>query len=630
MGKHIYKTCLFKAEGFCNIMKITTPEINWHNRGDPVYGVDFCPKPVGPTTFLLATCGTDAFVRLWTADHAGTAEGAEPQPPPPPKPKERTPTKEKNSKKDGKDPKDLEPPSPCLENGLELNFRATLVRHTKAVNVVRFSPDGLVLASAGDDSVICLWRRSKEKPSMVREEEEYNEEFWAVFKSLRGHLDDIYDLSWSQNGLNIISGSIDNSAIVWNAKTGEKLSILRDHKGLVQGVGWDPRNVVIATLSTDRCLRFYNVDKKFKCAATIFKFFIAKKDAEIADKVENKENSQAGGKKGGGGNMTNVRIYHDDTMKSFFRRPAFSPDGQLLVTPAGQWSDAEDAKPTNAAFVYNLRKKEPVVRLQVERAAIAVRFCPVLFELRKTRQGAIASKMIDLPYRMVFAVATEDAVVIYDTQQTLPLALAAGIHYHQLSDLTWSKDGRLLLVASTDGYCSLVSFDEGELGIPYNDSCALPSVDSVWSAVEQTTLGSRKASSRASKTKAMAQNTKEIAAHMEAKASKDADKAAGVVPAPMTNAESEADKPVVSGAATPSDEKRRIPLMSMTSSTLAFSTTAPSKPAPPVAKPEARRVQLQSAPLTKVADPKPEVKPARRVMLTSLSVKKDDEEPMET
>ena len=42
-----------------------------------------------------------------------------------------------------------------------------------------------------------------------------------------------------------------------------------------------------------------------------------------------------------------------------------------------------------------------------------------------------------LPYRMIFAVATENAVVLYDTQQTKPFAYATNIHFHTLSDLTW-------------------------------------------------------------------------------------------------------------------------------------------------------------------------------------------------
>jgi len=38
---------------------------------------------------------------------------------------------------------------------------------------------------------------------------------------------------------------------------------------------------------------------------------------------------------------------------------------------------------------------------------------------------------------MVFAVASEDAVHLYDTQQPRPFAYLANLHYHTLSDLTW-------------------------------------------------------------------------------------------------------------------------------------------------------------------------------------------------
>ena len=45
--------------------------------------------------------------------------------------------------------------------------------------------------------------------------------------------------------------------------------------------------------------------------------------------------------------------------------------------------------------------------------------------------------MFQLPYRMVLAVASEDSVYLYDTQQILPFALVSNIHYHTLSDLSW-------------------------------------------------------------------------------------------------------------------------------------------------------------------------------------------------
>lgn len=42
-----------------------------------------------------------------------------------------------------------------------------------------------------------------------------------------------------------------------------------------------------------------------------------------------------------------------------------------------------------------------------------------------------------LPYRMIYAVVSEDALFLYDTQQPQPFAYLANLHYHTLSDATW-------------------------------------------------------------------------------------------------------------------------------------------------------------------------------------------------
>lgn len=94
---------------------------------------------------------------------------------------------------------------------------------------------------------------------------------------------------------------------------------------------------------------------------------------------------------------------------------------------------------------------------------IAVRCCPVYFELREDGPNAL----IMLPYRMIFAVATQSSVLIYDTQQICPIGVISFIHYGRLNDLSWSSDGQILIVSSSDGYCSIIHFQEGELGKIY-------------------------------------------------------------------------------------------------------------------------------------------------------------------
>ena len=42
-----------------------------------------------------------------------------------------------------------------------------------------------------------------------------------------------------------------------------------------------------------------------------------------------------------------------------------------------------------------------------------------------------------LPYRVVYAVATQDAVLVYDTQQMTPIAVVSNLHFATFTDLTW-------------------------------------------------------------------------------------------------------------------------------------------------------------------------------------------------
>ena len=37
---------------------------------------------------------------------------------------------------------------------------------------------------------------------------------------IRGHIEDILDISWSKDSQTIVSGSIDNSVMVWNVASG--------------------------------------------------------------------------------------------------------------------------------------------------------------------------------------------------------------------------------------------------------------------------------------------------------------------------------------------------------------------------------------------------------------------------
>ncbi|XP_076445801.1 chromatin assembly factor 1 subunit B-like [Babylonia areolata] len=400
-------------------MKVITPEISWHGR-EPIFSIDL--QPCSGNFQRMASCSVEKAVRMWRVR--------------------------------------------VNEDKVDIDFLASLNRHTATVNVCRFSPDGNYLATAGDDTVVLLWKLNEVTPAVniFNDDDEENKETWVVHKSLRGHLGDVYDLSWSPDSRYIVSGSVDNTAIAWDTHKDQKLALFSEHKNYVLGVAWDPLREFVATLSSDRSCRIFNLSTKH-CIHNISK--IVSPHAASSAPPGSKPKAS--------------RIFHDDTLQTFFRRLTFSPDGQLLITPAGLMETGE--KQVSATFVFTRGSfKEPAAYLpSPNKATLAVRACPCLFELRRVPKdsdggGPVSesakewekySTAFCLPYRVVFAVATEDAVVLYDSQQTMPFAYLTNIHYHTLSDLSWSKDGRILAVASTDGYCTAITFEAGELGAPY-------------------------------------------------------------------------------------------------------------------------------------------------------------------
>lgn len=184
------------------------------------------------------------------------------------------------------------------------------------------------------------------------------------------------------------------------------------------------------------------------------------------------------------------RLFCDENNASFFRRLAWTPDGALLITPAAlyQASAAEEAQPVSYGWVRGQYKVPLAMYPGLKTSATAVAACPLLFSLwaedtatpaaasvRSLRTaaggsadvgatGAAPIALIALPYRVVWAVATHDEVIIYDSQFHHALVRFAAMHYAPITDLRWSQSGRSLAVSSQDGYCSFVSFAEGELG----------------------------------------------------------------------------------------------------------------------------------------------------------------------
>jgi chromatin assembly factor 1 subunit B len=122
--------------------------------------------------------------------------------------------------------------------------------------------------------MIFIWKLSdptvdSQKIKLHEEDEIENKETWVVANGLRGHLTDVYDLSWSPDGHFLLSGSTDNTSIVWDVGRAKILFHLKDHSHYVQGVSWDPTGIFFATQSCDRTVVIYSTAHLKKTDSTI-------------------------------------------------------------------------------------------------------------------------------------------------------------------------------------------------------------------------------------------------------------------------------------------------------------------------------------------------------------------------
>lgn len=208
------------------------------------------------------------------------------------------------------------------------------------------------------------------------------------------------------------------------------------------------------------------------------------------------------------------RLYGDESVTRFFRRLSFSPDGSLLLTPAGLIEDqiykgspllvarslshdgsgseslsapspaprpraTDSGKPT--VYIYSRANlaRSPIAHLPGHKtAAVCIRFSPIFYDLRTTGTSSTQAEpkhitldasnpspvyvslsmpppppphkdgedkgkdrplgsIFALPYRLLYAVACQDAVLLYDTQQAGPVAIFRGLHYAGFTDIAW-------------------------------------------------------------------------------------------------------------------------------------------------------------------------------------------------
>jgi WD40 repeat protein/tetratricopeptide (TPR) repeat protein len=112
------------------------------------------------------------------------------------------------------------------------------------IRAVAYSPDGSLVATAGDDNQAQVWDAASGQ----------------LLRRMSGHSDRLWAIAFSPDGKRLATASLDGSAKVWDVNTGTALYTLSGHSNMVLGIAFSPDGKRLATGSADGTAKLWDAD----------------------------------------------------------------------------------------------------------------------------------------------------------------------------------------------------------------------------------------------------------------------------------------------------------------------------------------------------------------------------------
>ena len=294
-----------------------------------------------------------------------------------------------------------------LDNIREQN---RLDAHRGGVYAARFSPDGEIIATAGEDGKAKIWDLSGQQ-----------------LAELKGHRGPVYNLSFSPDGKEIATAGQDGTVRLWDL-SGRQLQQTKAYKDRVSSVSFSPNGKLLLTASDDGRIKLWNRSGQQQAELKGHSGLVY-----AANFSPGGEQIAAAGQDGKVRlwNLSGQQLIELEGDRGQVSNLSFSPDGRYLAS-AGEES---------TVTLWDLSKK------QVQ-------------ELNQHRYRVYGVSFSPDGQRLATA-GGDGTVILWSLSEELPILLTR-LESHQglVYDLSFSPDGQHLVTAGEDGTARLWNISE--------------------------------------------------------------------------------------------------------------------------------------------------------------------------